>query len=202
MLAPRGHARLGRHDDALLAHEERGLVAMNREPLRAGGADDLVDVRRLHEAKAGDDAVEALGAVAHLGALRGGDVGPAGIGHDGQQDVLPVQDLVVFDVLHQGVRRPVRIAREEDRGALAAVQFVLLVERPRDADRGDEIIQRHAGRQPVAEEAAPVLPCHHHEEDDRASHEREPASVQDLQGVRGEERGLDRAEEQAGQPGP
>lgn len=153
------------------------------------------------EAKAGNDPEKAFRAIADFHPLLGRDVWPRGVGDDREQDVLPVQDLVVFDVFDEGVRRAFGIAGEEDGGAVAAVQFVMFVERARHADGGDEIVQRHAGRERFPEQRAAIFPSHHAGENRGAEDEREPAAVNDFQGIRGEEDAFQRAEEQAGRPG-
>ena len=74
----------------------------------------------------------------------------------------------MLDVFDQGVGSPCGIAGEKDGGALAAVEFVLFIDRSRDGNGGDKIVERHPWGEAFLEESPSVSPGDHDDEDQRS----------------------------------
>ena len=100
----------------------------------------------------------------------------------GDKQVLLVQYLVVLEVVQQGIGYRASFGRQEDGRAIHPGGRA-------DEDRFQKVLEVDGiGAQLVVQQAAPFLPGHHEREHDAANHQREPAALEQLEQVGGEER--------------
>ena len=109
------------------------------------------------------------------------------------EQVVFMQHLVVLQVVEQGIGHGTRIRRQKHRRALHPRRRAH-EHRLQEALQVDGILA-----QLRAEQAPPLLPGQHQREDGRTNRQREPASVHELQQIRGPERKVHHKKEAGGQ---
>ena len=100
--------------DAVARQEKRGIHDFQLNALFAQQPQNLRDARRFLEAVVGGDAYETRAECLNMNPLIVGDVRQL-LGLDGQQDVVFMQDLVVFEVVQQRFGYGGRVADHEYR---------------------------------------------------------------------------------------
>ncbi len=191
MLAPDRHARLVRGNERLAAEEEARihLTEGRTAAFDLGERDRDVDI--LHEAVVEDDAVKAIVERLHLD--------PSFLRHNRyaldlhrQDDDPVVQHLVVLEVVEQRMRHALGAGRQEDGGALHALQ--------RSHAGCDEHLHRHRALvEMAAHDLPPARPRGEQGEGDRRDQQWKPAAVGHLGQVRREIGAID-DQEGAGDP--
>ena len=162
---PEGHPGLFGDHDIFFADKEGGLFDGDGEFRLVNAIEDFFNFWGFHESKLGGDSVKAFPLIDDGNPLFWKDVGERGVGADGEENIFLVENLVMLDVFDQGVGSPCGIAGEKDGGALAAVEFVLFIDRSCDGKRGDKIVERHPWGEAFLEESPAVSPSDHDGED-------------------------------------
>jgi hypothetical protein len=193
-LAPVRHAGVsGGHDD-LAAQEVGGLEQVDRHALRAAELQRLGNVGRVDEAVVHLHAPEARRQRRDLHPLL--ERNPRHLVEDHRQDqVVLVQHLVVLEVVHQRLGHGVRVGHGVDGRARHAVGAVFV----QRVDEGQQlgVVAAHGFDQQLA----PTTPGGHDGEQRGAQHQREPATLQELERARHHQQRVQRQEHPGGGQG-
>ena len=195
-LAPQHHRRRHFGHYHLPANEKRGFIKVDFETLLAAPFQGFGKVRLLHEAIAHEYPIESVTEIDDFDPIRVRDVGYFG-GLDGDQDITGVQYLVVFDVVQQPRWRTFGPAGQIDGGAADALHR-------RVFDGTNELDEGHGQVAHLLEQQLPASPPSGQRGEGRhGDDDGEPAALQQLDGVGGEEGDVDQqqgAEQRERQP--